>query len=520
MVRGGALVLVLLQAFGFSTKIQAASNENVLGDIVGNIAACNLSRRWMADITPNPLFQANNGSCDVVADDIDLVQTLFSDPTCMQPFSYRTTSLAEYCLRTLDKELLGNGADLVGDEPFWTLSPGSRYDFGALPLTGLQQPYVSRIPYKTVETAGGTCVLEMRVYKSSPTATGLSSMVALHGGSWTSRGFGFFGLEMTVPHFTNAGFVVFAPFYRLLDTKEGNAACHNASIEDIVLDADDALQWVRTNAALWGGNDYPAVFGQSAGAHLAASLAVHRPEQVSNAVLFYPPTDFTDFVSEILNGNYTNEQGLDILQRVIGGSADTVDVSASPIPENTFPAIVESNPSAFPPMFMLHGLADELVDARQALRLCAALGGDVSAAEDADALRASPELRHKLDCDDRLSSVHVFKEGEHALDVCPSNNPLLSQVCLSGSSQSRDLVADSVSAAIDWTVSVVEIGTEEEVTTPPTQDADADQGKKSSGSIGGASVAFLLLFMFLRKSGVYRYSRVFSVRNTRFFETG
>jgi len=496
--------ITLLLAQAFLGAAHANSNSDILEGLLGNIAACNLSKRLMADIPPQPIYQANSGSCDVIVDELNSVQTVFSDALCEQPFSYRTTSLPEYCLRTLNKELLGNGADLVASEPHWSLSPGNRYDLGALPLQGLRQPYVSRVPYRTVSTAGGSCTLEMRIYKSSPTASGLKSMIALHGGSWTSRGFGYFGLEMSVPHFTDADFVVFAPFYRLLDSREGNAACHNATIQEVISDADAALQWVRANAANYGASDYPVVFGQSAGAHLAASLAVHQPTLISNAVLFYPPTDFTDFAAEIRNGNYTNEQGLDILQRVIGGPADTVDLSASPIPENTFPTLVESNPDAFPPMFILHGLADELVDARQALRLCAALGGSVADALDADTFRQAPELRHKLDCDTRQSTVHLTKEGQHALDVCPSNNLLLSDICLSGSEQSRALVADSISAAVAWAVDVAALRAGADVTpenpsTPPdTNDSTPPPKRKKSGALAVSWLLMLLGFYLLR----------------------
>ncbi len=51
-----------------------------------------------------------------------------------------------------------------------------------------------------------------------------------HGGSWSARGFGFFGLEMTIPHDVNDGFVVYVPFYRLLGGSAGSAACNQANI--------------------------------------------------------------------------------------------------------------------------------------------------------------------------------------------------------------------------------------------------------------------------------------------------
>ena len=485
----GSLVTALLGLLAFSQQSQAASNNDVLKDLLGNAVACNLSTQLMADIQPGTLYRAQDNTCSAVTSDVESVQTLYTDAACQQAFPYRTTPLVEYCLRTLDKQQLGNADDLLGQTPYWTLSPGNRFDLGALSLESVVQPYVTSVAYKQVETAGGTCSLEMRVYKSSPTATGLDSMLALHGGSWTSRGFGFLGLEMTVPHFTNAGFVVFAPFYRLLENREGNAACHNASIQDVIEDAADAMQYIIDNAELYGGSQRPAVFGQSAGAHLAASLAVGQPQRVSNAVLLYPPTDFSDFVSEILNGNYTNEEGLNILQRVIGGEAADVDVSASPIPENSFPAIVQENPAAYPPVFMLHGLDDELVDARQSLRLCGAFGGDVAASQDANDLRGRPDLRHIIDCNEQQSKAHLIKEGKHALDVCPISNPLVNSACLSGSGQSKSLVADSMTQAVAWSKALmmdVDTGNE----NPPSVDVPQSS---SGGGVFGVPMLWLLL---------------------------
>lgn len=506
-----------------TSSISSASRANALDtsllDAFESVVGCSFAGPQLtSDLTPVTTYAATAGNCEIVTDIADSSETtLFTDENCSESFAYERTSFPSYCARTMNPESLGNAADLeLEPSRTWTLSQGTLFDFGALSLDGLNQPYMTRVKYKSVATDGGTCDLEMRIYKQDPNQPDLKSLIAFHGGSWTSRGFGFFGTEMTVPQYTNAGYVVFAPFYRLLDEKEGGAACHNASIEEITEDANDALQWVIDNAESWGGNNYPVVFGQSAGAHLAASLAVNHPEQVSNAVLFYPPTDFTDFAMEVQNGNYVNEQGLDILERVIGGSFETANISASPIVENSFPAIVETNPERYPPMFMLHGLADDLVEARQSIRLCGALSGSAGDTFDIAALESAVDLRQVLSCDQRGSEVHLIKEGGHALDVCLVG--LLPDACPSGSPASVAVVSASIESSVSWATEISDQrldalnsqgnSTDGETTDGSTTDGDSTDGGSSDdgGSGGGGALGWWVALLGL----VIPIRRIFS----------
>lgn len=466
------------------------SNTDTLIDLLGTAFACRLSEEFQTELPVEPLYQAITGACEMIDPASAAAGSYFTDAACTTQIDFQPTDQLEFCSAAVDKPNLGNADDLQGQPAAWTLSPGNLYDLGARPLRDVSQPYMQRTTYREVSTDAGICRLEMRVYKSRPDAAGLKSMIMLHGGSWTSRGFGFFGLEMTVPHFTSEGYVVFAPFYRLLDSVEGNAACHNSTITDITEDAAFALDWVLENAAQFGGDDYPVVFGQSAGAHLAASLSVHQSEKVSNALLFYPPTDFTDFALRALDGSYTDEQGLGILERVMGTTIDMVDISASPVPENSFPQMVEPNPEAFPPMFFLHGLADTLVEARQSVRLCHALAGAIESGAVPDSYLSDSALRQVYRCDDRDSEIHLVKEGSHALDVCISSNIVLQASCLSGSEASRVEVADSIGNAIEWSTRVAEQRQEL-------------RGGSSSGSGGGAAISLVLLLLV----GCWRYRR-------------
>lgn len=408
--------------------------------IFENELACLLVEPLLADMSAQPLYSQQSTDCLPVVPDEQSNGVFFKDSDCQLPIEFSATPLIEHCSLLLDATMLGEGHGLSGSS--WTLPPGTLMDLGARALDGLVQPYMQRSIYRTVNTARGQCRLEMRVYTRHPAVQGQRSLLALHGGSWSARGFGFFGLELTVPHFVNQGFVVYAPFYRLLGDTEGSAACNNATINDITDDAQAALTWVQDNAAKYGSAPEPVVFGQSAGAHLAASLAVNRSDEVSAAVLFYPPTDFTDFTLRVREGYYTNEQGLNILQRVTGTTAAAADISASPIVENSFPITVAEQSLTIPPVFMLHGMADDLVEARQSVRLCEAIDQSELIATD-QSLPLPVSLRETRSCG-RDSILQLIRQGEHALDVCLADTIIPTDLCPSGSDASRTQVAQAI----------------------------------------------------------------------------
>jgi len=168
-----------------------------------------------------------------------------------------------------------------------------------------------------------------------------------------------------------------APFYRLISDSDGTAECQNASFDELLSDVEDAFTWVQQNSETFGAEGKPVVFGQSAGGHLAAYLAVQQPSEVERAVLFYAPTDFTDFGGQIVRGEYTNEAGITILQEAVGVESGEIDLQSPLFVENTFPAVVAEQPAIYPPMFMLHGESDSLLPSRQSVRMCNGLAGDV-----------------------------------------------------------------------------------------------------------------------------------------------
>ena len=145
-------------------------------------------------------------------------------------------------------------------------------------------------------------------------------------------------------------------------------------------------------------------------------------------------------------GFYTDEQGLGILERLLNVTASEVDISASPIPENSFPQRIVQNGIDTPPMFMVHGMQDSLVEARQSARLCDALAGRELLSLDAE-VEQPENLREVLSCGED-SQLQLIREGQHALDVCIASASLPSDLCPSGSEASREEVAAAIGDAV------------------------------------------------------------------------
>ncbi len=475
MIRNVVRVAIASGLLLVGQHASAQSNPSI-SSIFQSVLACALIEPLLSDSEPEPLYVLDAANCVSVVPDSSSNGTYYTDASCSSEISFEATALLSHCEVLLDAGRLGEGDGLVADT--WTLSPGNRIDLGARPLDGIAQPYLQRLIYRTVETDGGSCNLEMRVYSPRPGVTAKGSLLALHGGSWSARGFGFFGLELTIPHFIDQGFVVYAPFYRLLGDSEGSAACHNASIVDITNDASAALTWVRENAAQYGSTAKPVVFGQSAGAHLAASLALNHPEDVAAGVLFYPPTDFTDFALRVRNGHYTNSQGLNILTKVIGGTAEEADLSATPVPENSFPTRIIEGALEVPPLMMVHGLQDDLVEARQSIRLCDALAGRQLMSVNTE-VQPLAQLRESVACGEG-STLQLIQEGQHALDVCVADTLIATDLCPSGSTASRLEVSDAIADAASFAVAAIQ----SELPVTPT---------RRSG--GGGSLWLLVVLM-------------------------
>ncbi len=421
-----------------------ANDSEALTEIASNAAECQLGAVLETSLPLAPVYLLEGGACIAVERPVEQGMN-FSDANCQLPFDFFNTPVADFCQVALDPLRLGNPMSKPQELNRWTLSPGSRFDIGAVSLQGKRQPYVQRQNYKTVFAPTGECQLEMRVYADQPDPANRKPLIALHGGSWQRRGSGFLGVENMATHFVDAGFVVFAPFYRLVGDKDGTAECHNASLNDILEDINDALDWVTANAGDFGVSGKPVVFGQSAGGHLALSLAVRRAQEIERAILFYAPTDFGDFISQVQAGEYTGDQGQRIVAAVTSSdSLQSLDINSPLIRDNSYPSIVALQPNAFPPVFMLHGESDSLLPFRQSVRLCNGLSGDVDSGPAALELNTSTVSR-QVQCDERGSELHLISEGEHTLDLCITDD-----LCLAGSPVSAAATARSIDAMLDW----------------------------------------------------------------------
>lgn len=481
-------------------------DDEKLSELLSNAAICEAAGILQTSLDIAPVYTLAGNGCDLITEDqlrnnTASLGTVYTDAQCLQSFDYFDSSEIDYCTTVLDVERLGNAAADTQTLDRWTLSPGTRFDIGALPLAGLTQPFTQRVNYKQVDTAQGTCELEMRIHTVQPDTlqtASLTPLIAYHGGSWQRRSSGALGIESLATVFANAGYVVFAPFYRLLGTEEGNVECNNADLSAVLSDASDAIDWVQSNAASYGATGKPVLFGQSAGGHMAAVMAVERPSEIEAAIAFYAPTDFEFFAQQILSGEIDSATGRSILETVVGQTVETLDINAPLIQRNTLTKRVMELDNV-PPFFLLHGKRDTVLPFNQSVRLCNALAGNV------DNGPASPEplgssvqdpLKRVVQCDFNGSELHLITEGEHALDLC-----IAEELCLAGSPQSAQKTRESVERMLGWLQQIKLAGSDNVIANDaaPVAAADAAQTSDSvrigGGSLSGLSLWFLCMFV-------------------------
>jgi acetyl esterase/lipase len=398
------------------------------------------------------------------------------------PVPYRTTTRSDFCANIDNKSWLGNAEPAVSgytNQDSWTLTPATSFNLSVVaPIASNYQPYMQRVQYRAISgiTSGtrteinytaygaamsacysaghgtcnnppninnyttttpiprgnGTCKLEMRVYKKDVAQTGLKPLLAIHGGSWKYRGLAFYGMESQISQFTEQGFVVFAPFYRLTGDMDGNVECNNATGEQIVSDVDAALTWVQNNKTTYGVSSYEKVrlFGQSAGAHLSGYLLTHRATEVQKALLMYPPTDARDYIvnyqayttNQAYSSEYAHafggqgEKAVEGYLSPVGGQAVSlrdVDPNSTLVANNSFPTMVASSPAYYPPVYLVHGKVDQLVPAINSVRLCNAYTGNPSSG---NANTAGTAPRQAFVCGP--SRVDLLQEANHGLEIC------------------------------------------------------------------------------------------------------
>ncbi|MEM7283570.1 MAG: alpha/beta hydrolase, partial [Pseudomonadota bacterium] len=501
-----------IEILGELAALNEDSRRQYLGELGAGLACDAILSKYQTPMANKPLYQAIGGQCRV--GQLGQNGSFFSDHECNDPVAFEPTDLDAYCTSRASQqagELLGNAAawDHQPDQinnPLpdvrslpWTLQPGPTLDLGVASLRGSHQPFSKQLEYKRVENTergNGQCALEMRVYKKDLSATNLKPLMAIHGGTWQHRGFSFLGLESTVARFTEDDYIVFVPFYRLVGDSDGNEECNGVTWKEVVADVEDALSWIEQNGIRLGAQSMPVtLFGQSAGAHLAAWLSSYRSDSVERALLMYPPLDTIDFLNGALpeDGPYSAFRGFGLrsLVRFFGAnrglasvdlrqldpqlkkSAVLADPNAN-IPDQVFNEnLAALEPFARPcldvdgeaelaclkqelaeflarnsffdeldqvPVFVLHGTADDLVPYQQAVELCSARSGASSSG-----VGSSPLTQLGCGAD---SLANIIMDAEHALDLGPCIGPL----CPAGNAidPSRGAVDLALSDAYAW----------------------------------------------------------------------
>jgi acetyl esterase len=195
--------------------------------------------------------------------------------------------------------------------------------------------------YKTVGTTNLTAHL-FRPAGSDP-LTPRPAIVLFHGGGWSAGSPEW--VYDAAKRYAGYGAVAVAAEYRLSDQK-------TITPLDAVADARDIIRWMRRNAAGLGIQpDRIAVYGVSAGGHLAASLATFddrasdQPSAVPNAMVLISPA-----VSLAHDGWF---------QKILVGRASAGDVS----PDDHVDKVL-------PPTAIFIGGADTLTPAVGAKRYC------------------------------------------------------------------------------------------------------------------------------------------------------
>lgn len=217
------------------------------------------------------------------------------------------------------------------------------------------------VPYREVDGVE----LRLDVYLPRRREGPLPAIVYLHGGAWVtgSRRQSRFLLS----RFAAAGWAVFAASYRRAPRFPLPAA---------IVDAKAALAWVRGNAGRYGVDQAKLVaFGESAGGHLAAMLALtaNRPElqpgfeeedtRVQGAMIHY---GVSDLVSAFERGGHPAMVFL--LERLV--LRRPYATSAALYRE--LQPLSHAKEGA-PPMLLVHGNCDTMVPVEMSRELCARL---------------------------------------------------------------------------------------------------------------------------------------------------
>ncbi len=446
---------------------------------LGLLSSCSTLKNWITPVATTamtcklfadefvkspvnpPLYEKRAQACKPVSDPDKLANGVyFLDGNCQKAVPFYGETFQRYCATRMvpgkiQQNTLGNPpgwkyylpgkqkstAKKARYETPWTLSHGTQVKAGVIDLTKETRPFVKGVEYRRV----GNCSLGMSIYKADPLAKGLKAAMIIHGGAWTYRGTGAsIGNEATAPNFTKRGYVVFAPFYRLIGNQSGPEACRGVTGKAQQADLLAALDWVLARGGNYGMKKGTPIdlAGQSSGAQSAAFVALNRPQAVRKVLFLYGPTDFPFFIEESKPGGLWPDAkqfapSKAALITYSGQTAQTVgqlNPRAPLMQENDFPALVAKNRGKAPRIFMIMGDADQLGPIELPVRLCQAYGGKPLSREKyqppcnffqkwINAKACSP----KIACDSAGSRLQIVHGAGHALDL-KCFHPLVAQI--------------------------------------------------------------------------------------------
>lgn len=192
-----------------------------------------------------------------------------------------------------------------------------------------------------------------------PAAEGAPLIVFVHGGGWRRGSRAVMVPTLTEPNpfarITDAGFAVASIDYRL-----SGEAVYPAQVDDVRA----AVSWLRANGTAYGVDARrPVLWGESAGATLAALVALEPESGVAGLIDWYGPADLQALSTELgqLDDPTTREAGW------LGGA-----VGSDPERARAASPITRVRPAS-PPTLIAHGTADVAVPPSQSEAFAAAL---------------------------------------------------------------------------------------------------------------------------------------------------
>jgi acetyl esterase/lipase len=248
----------------------------------------------------------------------------------------------------------------------------------------------------------GSRAHRLDIYRNRARPSGAPVLVYIHGGGWVIGDKREQGLPMML-HLAAHGWVCVTANYRLSP---------KARFPDHLIDCKQALEWVKANIAVYGGDpSFIAVSGGSAGGHLASLLALApEPEtDVAACVSLYGVYDFTD-----RDGLWGKGFRRFLERRVmpVRWADDPAAYSAaSPMDQ------ISSNA---PPFMVVHGSNDRLVPVEEARTFARLL----RATSKAPVVYAElPGAQHAFEIFRSIRTAHLVRAVEQFLSSVRQNHP-------------------------------------------------------------------------------------------------